>query len=75
MKYFILDTANDVGSLYFKITASNKQSAIDTFCKVESAPESAIKAIYEIPEEYCNFKSDSESHLRLLIRQGIAIKL
>lgn len=55
MKYFLLETQSDNGTLFLKTNASNKETAINNFCNLYNAPQTAVKNVYEFSLMWWNF--------------------
>jgi hypothetical protein len=66
MKYFILETNNDEGTLFLKTNASSKDAAITNFCNLYYAPINSVINVYEI--DLIWFSSNS----KWLIKKNLA---
>lgn len=69
MKYFLLETQSDTGTLFLKTNASNKENAINNFSIAYNAPKSAVKNVYEFDLMFWNFKA------KTLITKNLATKI
>lgn len=56
MKYFLLETQSDNGTLFLKTNASTKAVAIENFCNLYHAPQSAVKNVYEFDLMWFGFR-------------------